>query len=336
MAIINCSECGNQISDKAKKCIHCGKVFEENTTELNEMICEECGNAIPESSKECPNCGCPVSSKPKFKFKLTKKAKIILCTIIGIIIITCVGTAIYNSTPVQNYVVQVKHDRAALKVSETAFKEAKEAEKNNDYELAIKKYKAVIKEDRSYKKAQDKIAKLQDTYKNQILSEAENYAQNKKYKEAIHNVDKVITTLGSTEELTELKQKYTELKASQYAKVAVVDKLSFPIDYSARRYMESISLIMEITNNSKKSIKGIEGVMDTYDLFGKHFMSVQCDFPFNEAVKAGETTYVYVDRDCNLYIDEDAKLYNTDFSNLQFFYNITKIVYADGTNVVPE
>ena len=64
MAIINCSECGNQISDKAKKCIHCGKVFEENTTELKEMICEECGNAIPESSNVCPNCGC------QFKFKL--------------------------------------------------------------------------------------------------------------------------------------------------------------------------------------------------------------------------------------------------------------------------
>lgn len=30
MAIIKCPECENEISDKAKKCIHCGKVFEEH------------------------------------------------------------------------------------------------------------------------------------------------------------------------------------------------------------------------------------------------------------------------------------------------------------------
>ena len=27
MAMIQCPECGQEISDKAKKCIHCGKVF---------------------------------------------------------------------------------------------------------------------------------------------------------------------------------------------------------------------------------------------------------------------------------------------------------------------
>ena len=36
MAMINCPECGQEISDKAKKCIHCGKVFVEE-----EIIKEE-------------------------------------------------------------------------------------------------------------------------------------------------------------------------------------------------------------------------------------------------------------------------------------------------------
>ena len=257
MAIINCPECGNQISDKAKKCVHCGKVFEENTTELNEMICEECGNAIPELSKECPNCGCSVSSKSKFEFKLTKKAKIILCSIIGVIVIVFVGTAIYNSTPVQNYVAEVKQDREALKASETAFKEAKEAEKNNDYELAIKKYKSVIKEDKSYKKAQDKIEELQNTYKNQLLSEAESYAQNKKYKEAIQNVDKVISTLGPSDELTGLKQKYTDLKAFQYAKIELIEKSNVEKNYSKYIFNDLVVFALLITNNTEKTIKGM-------------------------------------------------------------------------------
>ena len=336
MAIINCSECGNQISDKAKKCIHCGKVFEENTTELNEMICEECGNTIPESSKECPNCGCPISSKPKFEFKLTKKVKIILCSIIGVIVIACVGTAIYNSTPVQNYVAEVEQDRAALKASETAFKEAKEAEKNNDYELAIKKYKAVIKEDKSYKKAQDKIAELQDTYKNQLLSEAENYAQNKKYKEAIQNVDKVISTLGSTDELTELKQKYTDLKASQYAKVVVTDKTVTPKNTSNWIFSNYVNLVFDITNNGDKAIKGIEGILTTSDLFGKEILRNGCDFT-GHTIEPGKTVTIKgLSLECNEFNDEHMKVFNTAFADLQFSYEITNIVYTDGTTVTPE
>ncbi len=343
MAIVYCTQCGKQISDKAKKCIHCGKVFEENTTELNEMICEECGNAIPESSKECPNCGCPVSSKPKFEFKfikfeykLTKRMKVILCSIIGVIVIVCGGTAIFNSTPVQSYIVQVKEERAALKASEAAFKEAKEAEKNNDYELAIKKYKAVIKGDKSYNKAQDKIAELQDTYKNQLLSEAENYAQNKKYKEAIENVDKVISTLGSTEELTELKQKYTDLKAEQYAKVVVTDKTVTYKDIYNARFYNYVNLFFDVTNNSDKAIKGIEGILTTSDLFGKEISRNSCDFT-GHTIEPGETVAIRdMSLECNEFKEADMKVFNTDYSDLQFSYDTTKIVYADGTTVVPE
>ena len=336
MAIIKCSECGNQISDKAKKCIYCGKVFEENATELNEMICEECGNAIPESSKECPNCGCPISSKPKFEFKLTKKVKIILCSIIGIIVIACICTAIYNSTPVQNYIAEVEQDREALKASETAFKEAKEAEKNNDYELAIKKYKAVIKEDKSYSKAQKKKEELKDTYKTQLLSEAENYAQNKKYKEAIQNVDKAISTLGSSDELTELKQKYTDLKASQYAKIVVTDKTVTPKNTSNWIFSNYVNFVFDVTNNSDKSIKGIEGMLTVNDLFGKEIIRMGRDFTGHTIDVGATVTIKELSFECNEFMDEDMKLFNTGYTDLQFSYDISNIVYTDGSTVVPE
>ena len=38
MAMINCPECGQEISDKAKKCIHCGKVFVEEEIIKEEII----------------------------------------------------------------------------------------------------------------------------------------------------------------------------------------------------------------------------------------------------------------------------------------------------------
>lgn len=48
MAIINCPECGEKISNTAKNCIHCGCEF---------LICSECGNVILGEVEECPQCG---------------------------------------------------------------------------------------------------------------------------------------------------------------------------------------------------------------------------------------------------------------------------------------
>lgn len=58
MALINCPECGKQISDKAEKCPKCGKKLNEN-----KKICSECGTELNEDEKVCHNCGYPVESK---------------------------------------------------------------------------------------------------------------------------------------------------------------------------------------------------------------------------------------------------------------------------------
>ncbi len=62
MALIPCKNCGNNISDKAKVCPHCGASKEEpvNETETKAAICEECGAALPEGADACPKCGCPI------------------------------------------------------------------------------------------------------------------------------------------------------------------------------------------------------------------------------------------------------------------------------------
>lgn len=60
MAMIQCPECGQEISDKAKKCIHCGKVFVEESIVNEEIKCNECGAILLETDQTCPNCGCPV------------------------------------------------------------------------------------------------------------------------------------------------------------------------------------------------------------------------------------------------------------------------------------
>ncbi len=334
MALINCPECGEKISDKAKKCVHCGKAFESLGDATKEIVCNECGASIQTTENECPNCGCPIEQK--VEKKLNKKTIMILSALLGIIIIVCVGSAIYNSTPVQKHIAEAEEKRATLNASEIAFQEAKKAEDNGDIELAIKKYKAVISEDKSYAKAQSKIKELQDTYKNKLLLEAENFASNKKYKEAIQNVEKIISTLGSSEELIELKQKYLDLKASQYASIKVADKTVTHKDSSKWIFSNYVNFVFEVTNNSDKDIKGIEGTLNISDLFGKDIISMGCDFT-GKTIKVGETiTFKDLSFECNEFMDKHMKLFNTAYSDLQFSYDIKSIVYTDGSTVVPE
>ena len=56
MAMIQCPECGKEVSDKAKACVHCGYPLEDQTT----MKCPECGKSIPKTAASCPHCGYPM------------------------------------------------------------------------------------------------------------------------------------------------------------------------------------------------------------------------------------------------------------------------------------
>lgn len=51
MSLINCKECGQQISDAAKTCPHCGAPV------VKDVYCPKCGTKVPENVKFCPACG---------------------------------------------------------------------------------------------------------------------------------------------------------------------------------------------------------------------------------------------------------------------------------------
>lgn len=104
MALINCPECGQEISDKAQKCIHCGKEF----TYEKPYVCKECGKEIPADATECSFCGCPVKQKSLvendmdlLKYKKTIKNKKILIPIVIVVIIAILSFLVYNFTVVK-------------------------------------------------------------------------------------------------------------------------------------------------------------------------------------------------------------------------------------------
>ena len=97
MALISCSNCGKEVSDKAKICPNCGcQLIEEIIAEETPIICEDCGSEIPPDADACPKCGCPIS-KDNEKFedgKIKKKAKkpILILSIIVLIVVLGVGS----------------------------------------------------------------------------------------------------------------------------------------------------------------------------------------------------------------------------------------------------
>ena len=134
MALINCPECGKEISDKAKICPHCG--IDLNDAKLindDIVICSECGNSFLRTLESCPKCGCPTEStetppviipqnieKPKKKKSKKKKFKKILTGILekihlviaGILMIACVVYAFIKYVPKdyeENYVNAVNN-----------------------------------------------------------------------------------------------------------------------------------------------------------------------------------------------------------------------------------
>ena len=63
MALINCPTCGQQVSEKATTCVHCGSVLK--TESIFEKTCSECGAKLSLGATECSVCGCPVETEEK-------------------------------------------------------------------------------------------------------------------------------------------------------------------------------------------------------------------------------------------------------------------------------
>lgn len=95
MAMITCPNCGEQVSDKAKKCVHCKTILIQE----EKKRCAECGAELEEGTTECPNCGCPVEEinaldtqeKPQkvevTGVKVTKRVKVIVGILVALLLV---------------------------------------------------------------------------------------------------------------------------------------------------------------------------------------------------------------------------------------------------------
>lgn len=102
MAIVNCPECNEKISNEAKVCPHCG---------VSLRHCKECGSAVLSHLKTCPCCGAPIQpirvsvknvrqSSGRYRnikdFICRNKVAIVIAVIVIIVIGAIIGFSMYH------------------------------------------------------------------------------------------------------------------------------------------------------------------------------------------------------------------------------------------------
>lgn len=110
MALIKCPDCGNEISEFAEKCPHCGYIVKDRIKK-----CDECGNSYDKLLSSCPKCGFPNKdfksqtleddNVKDFKSKNKKSHKgLIICLIIILVLaIGLTSILIYYKNYAKNY-----------------------------------------------------------------------------------------------------------------------------------------------------------------------------------------------------------------------------------------
>lgn len=109
--------------------------------------------------------------------------------------------------------------------------------------------------------------------------------------------------------------------------ITVTSKTNLPKDVNEFRFSDRVVLTFEVENKTDKMIKGVQGNLIVRDLFGEDILKSSCDFT-GHSIPAGESITVdELGMDINEFMENHAKFYNTDFSDLQFEYEVTNIVY---------
>jgi hypothetical protein len=86
-----------------------------------------------------------------------------------------------------------------------------------------------------------------------------------------------------------------------------------------------------VTNNTAKAIKGIQGTASFNDIFDVTIIKLGGDFT-GATINPGETRiFDDLSLDCNRFMDDHLKLYNTKYEDLKLVYEVTAIVFEDGT-----
>ncbi len=126
----------------------------------------------------------------------------------------------------------------------------------------------------------------------------------------------------------------TEQTKTENKKVTleITSKNFHEADYMSGNYQDQITMDLKFTNATEKEIRGVEGVLTFYDIFDNKISATKVSY--DKGIPANESKVWKSGTDYNQFIDEDIKLRNTELKNLKYKWEISTIIYADGSKEI--
>ena len=133
MAMIKCPGCGQDVSDMADKCVHCGMDLKKEIED--KIICNECGKENAANAQICAFCGYPLKNEEEstdIEKKDRKKKKRVFLIVVIIVLIGIISIGINGA---KNSGEEKAYKEAIQKIEDGEYDEGKIIlEKIQDYE----------------------------------------------------------------------------------------------------------------------------------------------------------------------------------------------------------
>jgi len=133
---------------------------------------------------------------------------------------------------------------------------------------------------------------------------------------------------AKAEELKKKVEAERKAKQEEFAKLlsaVLVRKKNVDGDYGQM----FVTVEMAFENKTDKDMQGVKGVLKLADIFGDTISNVH--FSYDQGVPAGKTSTYHGQIEINKFSDRDMKLWNTDSDKLKTAFEISTIIYKDGT-----
>lgn len=99
--------------------------------------------------------------------------------------------------------------------------------------------------------------------------------------------------------------------------------------FSSSNYDDNITFTFQLENKTGKDMEGVEGIVTMKDIFGNVIQTIS--FSYDDGIKAGETKLYLASVDYNQFMEKDIKLKGTELEKLKYDWQVTQIVYQDGS-----
>lgn len=114
--------------------------------------------------------------------------------------------------------------------------------------------------------------------------------------------------------------------------VDLLGKDILPEDRDAWRFSDYVMFDFNYTNHTDKEIRGFQGIVSFYDMFGKEILSLSLEN--TDPIEAGATiNNSDMSLEVNPYIDDHVKLRDTKFEDMTMSFVPTMVVFSDGTTL---